>query len=367
MDAVGVRVGLGLGCGVAVCGALLLLGCGSEPAADDALALPCTPNSNPLGLTRGKNAAGEYRIWPAGRVPYEIDSTVGAATKAAVLAAMNDWQSKTEQRVRFEPATQNDAAFVSFLGAPDPVTSHVGYQPATISKVKLRNPESVRVARHEIGHVLGLQHEQRRDNREAHIKVVDVNIVKTNFCKDQFSVCASCVPLVDYNVSSVMHYRTSDLKSCRTGPVLLHKDGSNINHTWVLTDGDLASIAALYGPAPGSGGTSGTGGTGGASGAAGAAGSGGISAAGGAAPNDAGIAAGAAGTAGINGIDNPDDVPEGSGGASATAADNGGCALARGRDDASGLFAAFMALFGLALLRSLLAPSARRPRRACSS
>jgi len=44
----------------------------------------------------------------------------------------------------------------------------------------------------------------------------------------------------------VMHYRTTDLAGCRTGPVLLKLDGSAISHYWQVTTLDRNAIATMY-------------------------------------------------------------------------------------------------------------------------
>ncbi len=46
-----------------------------------------------------------------------------------------------------------------------------------------------------------------------------------------------------------MHYRTTELANCRTGPVLLKLDGSPINHYWKLSPKDLSTVATMYGGA----------------------------------------------------------------------------------------------------------------------
>ena len=232
----------------------------SAPGLDDSAAAPAAP-VRALGLTPSKTTSGHYRVWPDGRVPYAIAPSVGQTTETRLLKAMDQWQTKSEQRVRFEPKTAADKAYLHVVGSSSPQTSRVGYKAGAITEMELRNPEYITVIRHELGHVLGLHHEQKRQDRGQHIQVKSANIVDSALCKSQFAVCADCEMLDDYNIGSVMHYRTTDLKSCRTGPVLLHKDGSAIDHEWVLTSGDLLAIADLYGPPPdGAGGVGGGGG-----------------------------------------------------------------------------------------------------------
>ncbi|GMV18542.1 MAG: hypothetical protein AMXMBFR56_67660 [Polyangiaceae bacterium] len=275
--------------------------CVMEEAEESAL-----PGSSPLGLGSPLTSTGKHRIWPKGRVPYKIGSSVGATTKSRLLSAMKEWQTKTAQRVRFEPATSSDTAYV-LVSEGSPRVEFVGYKAGTVSKLYLRDPEYLTVTRHELGHVLGLEHEHRRKDRGSYIQVLSGNIVNTANCKYQFALCSDCAPLVKYNTKSVMHYRTyRDLSSCRVGgkAVLLTKAGGSIDHEWVLTTGDLDAIDELYGPPPttGSGGSGGSGGTDAGSNDAGDAeanaGSGGSAGAAGAAGS-----AGAAGVAGSDGID----------------------------------------------------------------
>ncbi len=281
------------------------------------------PTNGATGLTPSLNGAGKYRTWPDGRIPYVIHSSVGAVTRDAVLTAMNNWQTKSEQRVRFEKATANDTARLVVKQTTAPNTSHIGYKAGTVTTVELRPKEHVTVARHELGHVLGLEHEQRRADRAGYIQVKTGNIVGSKYCKNQFSVCDTCLFLGDFDPTSVMLYRTSDLSACRTGPVLLHADGTPIQHKWVLSAGDIAAIAELYGPPPASGADAGGAGAGGSASSAGAGGSGG----------EAGLGE-LAGAGGGDGIDQP-DVPEAVAGSSNRTSDSGdssgGCALARRR------------------------------------
>lgn len=269
-----------------------------------------SPGSGTLGLGGPKSSAGKHLIWPNGRVPYKIASSVNSTTKSRLLSAMKEWNTKTKDRVRFVTAKSTDSAYV-LVSEGSPRVSFVGWRSGKVSNLYLRDSEYITVIRHELGHVLGLEHEHRRKDRANFIKVVSSNIVNNSNCQYQFALCSNCPLLGKYDVKSVMHYRsTRDLSSCRVGgkAVLLNKDGSLINHEWLISTGDIAAIAELYGPPPssGTGGATGSGGTGGGgTGGASTGGAGGVvgGAAGAAgAAGDAG-AAGFAGAAGDDGVD----------------------------------------------------------------
>lgn len=56
---------------------------------------------------------------------------------------------------------------------------------------------------HEIGHVLGLWHEQQRTDRDESVEVLDDNI---GIFKNQFSKHWEVPEDVPYELGSVMHY-----------------------------------------------------------------------------------------------------------------------------------------------------------------
>src|SRR5690606_26286236 len=116
-------------------------------------------------------------VWPNGRVPYQIQSSVDSVTKARVLQAMDEWETKSEKRVRFVKATASDDPVLVIAAGSKPITNFVGYDSSKNSRIELRTPEYITVIRHELGHALGLHHEQRRSDRSDHIQVKTGNIV----------------------------------------------------------------------------------------------------------------------------------------------------------------------------------------------
>jgi astacin (peptidase family M12A)/ricin-type beta-trefoil lectin protein len=199
-------------------------------------------------------ANGKYRAWPHGRIPYKFATTNGkyqlnAATRATVSQAMTNWSTLTEGRVKFRAKTASDTAYV-LIGIGSPlVRPFVGYRAGQVQHMSLRQNEFITVAKHELGHVIGLHHEQRRTDRLSFIKVRTANIINTSLCQFQFATCSTCKRIGTYDRISVMHYRTSDLSNCRKGPVLLKLDGSPIDHVWKVSTRDRNAVATMY-PAP---------------------------------------------------------------------------------------------------------------------
>lgn len=132
-------------------------------------------------------------LWPDGQVRYSFGPGVTAADRTAVREAMQSWTAAGAP-VRFVPATSGPRLIVlrhrSTDGAnrcratvgrgavdrPAPLgeferASGTGASPTARSFLILSGPCGRRVLVHEIGHVLGLDHEHERSDRSAWLTV----------------------------------------------------------------------------------------------------------------------------------------------------------------------------------------------------
>jgi hypothetical protein len=128
--------------------------------------------------------------WPQGRVYCRFGS-ISPEHRQAVLEAMGDWNAKTGGKVQFEELLPHIwwhryllricvtgiveiSDYGQFPYGTTGETQHVGYTPGSrylrlkdgLSGNALKN-----TARHELGHVLGLQHEHQRPDRDRYIIV----------------------------------------------------------------------------------------------------------------------------------------------------------------------------------------------------
>ncbi len=203
------------------------------------------------GLTDPLTSTGKYRAWPNGRIPYVLATTNGvvqinSATRTALSQAMTNWEQLTEGRIMFRAKQSTDKAYVIVKQGSPRVSPFVGYRKDQVQSLYLRDTEYLTVTKHELGHVIGLHHEQRRTDRGSFIQVRNQYIVDSDTCRYQFAACSTCKPLGTYDRTSVMHYRTHDLPGCRTGSVLLKLDGTAISHIWKVSPKDLTSVATMY-------------------------------------------------------------------------------------------------------------------------
>ena len=152
---------------------------------------------------------GKDLLWPNKRVYYQYHSTVSSALQTNITTAMDAIERQTCLRF-IQRASQSD--YVEFTSnALDGCTSNIGKiggrQEITLGP-KCNN---VGIIIHEIGHALGLWHEQSRPDRDSYVRILYSNIISNetdNFDKrNSFQVDYQGTA---YDYASVMHYRENE-------------------------------------------------------------------------------------------------------------------------------------------------------------
>lgn len=145
---------------------------------------------------RGIGVTGAKFRWPNGIVPYVTQ----AAVKDRAEAAIAHWQKHTP--IRF-PKRTTQTNYISFE-ARDGCWSNVGRQGGK-QVISLGSGCSTGSAIHEIGHALGLWHEQSREDRNTFITVLVENVTPANLHNfDQQILNGDDLGKYDYD--SIMHY-----------------------------------------------------------------------------------------------------------------------------------------------------------------
>ena len=177
------------------------------------------------------------RLWPGGIIPYVIDPTL---SNPNVLEAIQHWEQNTFIRFVERTDQPNRVHFVPSDGC----RAHVGMIGGE-QKVFLSEFCGVGAVIHEIGHAVGLWHEQQRNDRDLHVWVSSKPSVRHTYRTtfEQGGV-GRLLDIGPYDYGSVMHYSFTGFTLNTIPPGIPH--GSNEG----LSAGDIDGVSRLYGRIP---------------------------------------------------------------------------------------------------------------------
>ncbi|MCH9757107.1 MAG: M12 family metallopeptidase [Gammaproteobacteria bacterium] len=205
-----------------------------------------------FGVATATNLQGiivepEGASWTHGIVPYVIEDAISVAKHKEILDAMALWEAGTV--VRFVAVTpENRAYYPDYVvfqpSAGKRCASSVGRQ-GGMQVLRLASRCNTMLIAHELGHLLGLWHEQARLDRDLYVEVMWKNI-RTDHYHNFYQRVNDGQNQGPYDFDSIMHY-SEDAFTKNGEPTLVPRiKGVQIGQRTHLSAGDITSVNALY-------------------------------------------------------------------------------------------------------------------------
>lgn len=200
---------------------------------------------NPLGAKPLLKMGGER--WPNGIIPFQISVDLSKTKKIEISEAIAAWEKNT--RLKFIELTEENLDafpdYIYFMPTTGKTSSSFVGKQGGLQEIKLTSTCKVMSIAHEIGHALGLWHEQSRADRDQYIKIIWDNIAEQHIFNFQQHLTDG-FDFGEYDYQSVMHYTAYAFSKNGQKTIIPIVDGVEIGQRSHLSDKDIDTINFMY-------------------------------------------------------------------------------------------------------------------------